>query len=159
MNKAFSTIRGLRFELLVVVTLFLLQFHFVEAGHDDEETMSAAEQRRIAKESKVWYARRLEISGVRLPFSPATLVIVFFSLYYLVTSWNSDSNGKAAEWCQASHILIMDHLDTTQGKLEDLAAKINNDPAVFAKQATKHSACPSKANGGNLVSPRSTSCE
>ena len=59
--------------------------------------------------------------------------------------------GKSAT---ASHILITPKTwvseEAAAAELTQLKGKINNDPVLFAEYASKISACPSSANGGDL---------
>jgi len=155
-----ATMRVTRFRPLPLVQAYLyrllgLLFFLVclcsIAEAEDNENYAEDSMKKARKVAKPWYLRNIQYGDMQLPFSPITLIVVFFSIYYLTSSWS----GKKV-YCEASHILLMDHTEESKKKLEDYKKKIGNDPALFAKYAKKYSACPSKSKGGNLGSfPRS----
>lgn len=108
-----------------------------------EEDLGPEERRRLAKP---WYSQRIDFMGVKLPITPVTLGTFVVSLLYLLSSWKLSSS----KYCVASHILLMDHNEETEKKLEGFKKAIGKDEKLFAKYAKKYSACPSKQQGGNL---------
>ena len=123
--------------------LLLLSWALVlDASSNEDEQDAARRQERLA--SKPWYMRDTQIGGVTIPISPVTLLIGTLAIINLLRGLGKKS------WAEASHILIQDHSDATQQKLQDFKTQITNDATQFANIATKYSACPSKAQGGNL---------
>ena len=123
----------------------------------NEESVGEEGQRIMS--GKAWYLQKIEIrwgegkDAIQLPFSPATVAVAFFTLYYLSTAlFGSSSGGRRGPKvsCEASHILLMDHSKEAKDKLVAFKQTIQSDPQLFAKHAKKHSVCPSKASGGNL---------
>ena len=118
---------------------------------DEYETASEKRQRHAAK---AWYLQKIQLRDgqIKLPFSPVSLAVAFFSFYYLYNILFGGGGGKDSKvYCEASHILIMDHSKETKEKLLDFQKAIQSDVLLFAKHAKKHSACPSgKSSGGNL---------
>lgn len=104
---------------------------------DNDEAM-----RRL--EAKPWYVRDTKIGSITIPISPITLVVGILSLWNLLRVFRPKKS-----WAEASHILMEG--DDAKKKLEDMRDnQIKNDATQFAKCARQHSACPSKARGGNL---------
>lgn len=125
--------------LLAILTLcFILRSTFA-----NDET----EQRRRARAAqKPWFNQSLRLGDTNLIVTPISLFVAFVSIFYLLYNWG----GGSKEYCEASHILIMDHTEATKEKLLEYQNIIGKDPALFAKHAKKYSACPSKQQGGNL---------
>jgi hypothetical protein len=138
--------------LLLVALLLPLQAAAAMDPMEPRVVESVAQQRRN-KQAKMWYLSRIQVGdNMKLPFSPVTLAIIFFSVYYLISNWNgSGRSSSSGTFCEASHIL-MDHSDAAEKTLKEYKEKIKDDLALFAKHASKFSACSSKNNGGNLVS-------
>lgn len=137
--------RKITFCFVLIMSSLLL--HLAEASDDEDLTR---EERRAKRMEKVWYLRKIEVAGKKLPMSPVSLAVGFLSLYVLITQWSVASAPSKKVYCEASHILIMDHSKATKDKLLEFQQKIQSDPQIFAKMAKKHSGCPSKSNGGNL---------
>ncbi|KAL7580740.1 hypothetical protein ACA910_001024 [Epithemia clementina (nom. ined.)] len=131
-----------------------------EEDNSNLEYESAAAKRQRHNQAKAWHLRKIELwnGKIKLPVSPVTLMVLFFSLYYLYTSLfggsssgSGSSRNKKKVYCEASHILIMDHSKATKEKLLDYQRTIQSNVELFAKHAQKYSACPSgKSTGGNL---------
>lgn len=107
--------------------------------------MAAANATTNARDqSKPFYLRDIEIGGVTLPFSPATVIVMILSVFMLGGIFNSPKSTATA-----SHIL-MDGNDAEQ-KLEKLKKDIKGDYNKFQALAKQHSKCPSgKSAGGRL---------
>lgn len=107
--------------------------------------MAAANTTTNARDqSKPFYLRDIEIGGVTLPFSPATVIVMILSVFMLGGIFNSPKSTATA-----SHIL-MDGNDAEQ-KLEKLKKDIKGDYNKFQALAKQHSKCPSgKSAGGRL---------
>ena len=52
--------------------------------------------------------------------------------------------------CRASHILVKGNDAATLERIAEWKREIGNDEELFAKFATEHSTCPSRARGGDL---------
>ncbi|KAL7543834.1 hypothetical protein ACHAXR_013182 [Thalassiosira sp. AJA248-18] len=107
--------------------------------------MAAAETGKNAREqSKPFYLRDIEVGGVTLPFSPATVVVMLVSLIMLGGIFNSPKSTATA-----SHILL-DGKDA-ESRLAKMKKDIKGDYNKFQALAKQHSKCPSgKAAGGKL---------
>jgi len=131
-----SQIRNL--DKMVSISTFMLVLNAVLV-----RAMEDAEARRLAKP---WYMRNIEITpDIRLPFTPVTVAVLFFSVFYLFYFWNGRPN-----YVEASHILLGPKDEDAEEKLEEWKEKIGKDRNVFSKYARKHSECPSGKNGGFL---------
>lgn len=126
------------------VVILLSWAILLEAAASDKDDDAETIRRQERLNSKPWYMRDTQIFGMTLPISPVTLVIAFLSFYNLIRGLTKKSSATA------SHILISSHDDATKQKLLDFKKQIKGDASKFATLASKHSACPSKQNGGNL---------
>lgn len=104
-----------------------------------------------ADDTKAWYLRRIVIKkdnitdgggGTELPFSYATVVVVFYIVYGLVHWYRAAAaaarkNQKPVSYCVASHIVDKDHGDDTAVFLAQQRDKIQSDPEKFIKYANK----------------------
>lgn len=107
---------------------------------DAEDAMKQARLR-----AKPWVMRSLEIGGVNLFFSPATLItvtLVLLQLYYAFFGSRS--------WVEASHILIKDTSPKTKKAAVDMVKDIGSNARKFGDLAQKYSQCPSKVKKGDL---------
>lgn len=130
--------------LQIMAFLACLLF-FIATAFSVDTTKDQDEMKRARDLAKPWYIQNFQVGDYQFWVSPTTLVIGFLSLYFLISQWS----GTPA-FCEASHILLMDHTEEAKNTLEDYKSKINNDANLFAKYAKKYSACPSKNQGGNL---------
>lgn len=96
-------------------------------------------------QAKPWYARNIEMGVVSLPISPATLVVIFLSAFYLFYFWSGKQN-----YAEASHILLKDPSEDTRKRMEGWKLKIGKDYTLFSKYAANYSECPSNRNSGKL---------
>jgi peptidyl-prolyl cis-trans isomerase C len=121
----------------------MMQLYKAEC-RDKSAEEDADEVTRMRQHARPWMTKYLEVGGITLPFSPASAMVLFLSIFYIYFFW-----AGAAVYCTASHILVKDGPDTKK-KLADWKAKIGSDYALFAKYAQDHSECPSKRDGGSL---------
>ena len=99
--------------------------------------------------NKQWYLRKIQMAGTELPFSLATIVVLFYFVYFLMSLFRGGPK-KPVSHCIAWHILLKDHGEEAAQQLTNYREKIRSDPELFAKHAKKYSACPSSYNKGSL---------
>eukprot|EP00977_Amphora_coffeiformis_P011589 scaffold2782_cov182-Amphora_coffeaeformis.AAC.19 len=99
--------------------------------------------------NKQWYLRKIQVAGTELPFSLATIVVLFYLIYFLMGLFRGGP-PKPVSYCVAWHILLKDHGEEAAQQLVKYREKIQSDPELFAKHAKKYSACPSSYNKGSL---------
>lgn len=99
---------------------------------------------------KQWYLRKIVVADTELPVSYATVVVLFYILYYFMGCFRRKGPLKPVTYCRASHILLKDHGDETAQLMLKYRNKIGNDPELFIKHAKKYSACPSSYRNGSL---------
>ena len=99
--------------------------------------------------NKQWYLRKIQLAGTELPFSLATIVVIFYLAYFLMNIFRAGPK-KPVSYCVAWHILLKDHGEEAAQQLVKYREKIQSDPEIFAKHAKKYSACPSSYNKGSL---------
>lgn len=138
--KPSSRLQRTAFRVVLVCCQIAFLAAIIEASSNVNSKSDEAQRRLLAKP---WYARHVKIGSVTLPFSPASIMVFWIALYYLISSWN------VKEYAVASHIL-MDSSDKSKTTLEALKIKIGRSPSAFAKAAQEKSTCPSKDNGGKL---------
>jgi peptidyl-prolyl cis-trans isomerase C len=117
-----------------------------------EEDAHSFAARRLA--AKPWYVRNIRLggtgTGITLPISYVTALILFFSVCWAVSALTGGAGGKGkGAYVEASHILVTD-LANGKAILETLKAEIGNSYEMFAQKAAKISTCPSRKQGGNL---------
>lgn len=118
-----------------------------EEGFDEEVVNKKPSSTMLRSEAKPWYLRNIEFKNIKIPLSPVTLVIMWFSLYFVIKA----IGPKEMKWVEASHILLKDPSEETRKKLDDMKKQIGKDATQFARHASKFSECPSgKRGGGNL---------
>ena len=103
------------------------------------------QQARLA--AKPWFVRNIEVAGVHLPMSYATLVIAILTCIY-VYGWIIGPTNTS--FCEASHILLEDQSEETMATMETWKKTIGNNGIMFAQYAKEKSKCPSKRKGGRL---------
>jgi peptidyl-prolyl cis-trans isomerase C len=120
----------------------------VIAGRSSTEAMQQNDLETLRLQAKPWYMKNISFGDnyVQIPISPATLIISFLTVFYMIYYYYSTQC-----YCIASHILIKDVGKETKLKLEQWKDKIGSNSQLFAKYASDHSECPSgKHNGGHL---------
>jgi parvulin-like peptidyl-prolyl isomerase len=125
------------------IHLLVLLVATMMAAAEEEDEEEALKRARIA--AKPWFMRNIVIGNTKLPFSPTTLAVGFLSIFYVLWFWQGSPG-----YCVASHILIKDDSDATKERLEAVKRNLGPSAAAFAEYASKHSDCPSKAQGGML---------
>ena len=103
------------------------------AGYRDEDDEAGQRRAAARRLAKPWYSRNIAIGDTSIPISPATLIVLFLSVFYFVYSWSSGPKS----FCEASHILVKDEATCLKLKKEI------EDGAKFADLAKEHSTCPS----------------
>jgi peptidyl-prolyl cis-trans isomerase C len=98
--------------------------------------------------AKPWYVKSIVLYDVNFFITPATLIVATLSIFYLYYAFVIIAPKPAT--AIASHILLMDHSETSRLKLVDAKAKIGSDFDKFVKMAALISECPSKNQGGTL---------
>eukprot|EP00934_Nitzschia_sp_Nitz4_P001350 Nitzschia sp. Nitz4//scaffold24_size164493//159213//159755//NITZ4_002356-RA/size164493-processed-gene-0.215-mRNA-1//1//CDS//3329544198//1350//frame0 len=109
----------------------------------ESESFATKDARKMAKP---WLSRKLELGGVTLPFTPATLIatlVVLVNLFYGFFTANQ-------KWCQASHILFKDTSPKTHKALVAMVQEVGKDGRKFGLLAENYSQCPSKTQKGDL---------
>lgn len=91
--------------------------------------------------SRPFLTRDIEIGGVKLPFSPTTVIILVLSVLTLYRTFTQSSSAVA------SHILLEGTTDDVKEKLVKMKSEIKNDAKKFSEYAAKYSKCPSGKNG------------
>lgn len=139
-----KTIRRVVFELSLIWLSVSIAFAASQEVHDADEVgdlkdgdIDLEEMRKLRRESKIWFARNIKVSGVEIPVSPVTAFTVSLVLFHVYMNWGTYA------WCEASHILIKGHDDETVNKLKKMKKEIGNDLTKFQDMAKQHSACPS----------------
>lgn len=130
MNKDFFTFRRLPYSLYINLTMMLLRTSFLISAV--AFLVSIAHGNAFTTAPSV---------GVR----PASQQVAMGGLMDEVGNFMKRFTQKAT----ASHILIKGGAEAAN-KLEDLKAKIGNNPVKFAEFASQFSSCPSGRKGGNL---------
>lgn len=130
--------------LLVIATIHIWEALVVEG---DSKTNDQNDLEAIRLQAKPWYMKNISFGEtVHIPISPATMIISFLTMFYLVYYYYNTQC-----FCVASHLLIKDIGKETKLKLEQWKEKIGSNSQIFAKYAMDHSECPSgKHNGGHL---------
>jgi len=96
----------------------------------DENANDEMKQARLA--AKPWFTRYIEMGGVKLPVSWATLILsVLTCIYVYGYIWGPSDKS----YCEASHILVEDPSEETKAKMEEWKKKIGNNYALFAQYA------------------------
>lgn len=130
--------------LLLSLLLLHLDCYSCLARADENADDKTQQARRAAKP---WFSRNINVGGVRLPVSWATLIISVLTVIY---SYGYIWCSSETSYYEASHILVEDPSEETKAKMEEWKKKINNNYALFAQYAKEHSKCPSRRKGGQL---------
>ena len=134
---------------LILLLLGIATIHIWEAlvVEGDSKTNDQNDLEAIRLQAKPWYMKNISFGEtVHIPISPATMIISFLTMFYLVYYYYNTQC-----FCVASHLLIKDIGKETKLKLEQWKEKIGSNSQIFAKYAMDHSECPSgKHNGGHL---------
>jgi peptidyl-prolyl cis-trans isomerase C len=132
---------SIRKSLTVVAWLLVISLQSAAPTPDHDEEM-----RNARLMAKPWLMRSIEIGGVDLWFSPATLItFVFLS----VQVWHAMVGTR--NYCEASHILFKDTSSPKLVKsLEAMVKDIGGNAKKFGEIAAKYSQCPSKVKDGDL---------
>ena len=133
--------------LFIFVLTILFCDDFVVAGGSDTKEIHQNDLEALRLQAKPWYMKNVSFGDtVQVPISPATLIISFLTIFYMIYYYYGSQR-----FCIASHILIKDMGKETKLKLEQWKDKIGSNSQLFAKYASDHSECPSgKHNGGHL---------
>jgi peptidyl-prolyl cis-trans isomerase C len=122
------------------LALLLLQVLSCHASDTDEQD----DMNQARELSKPWLMRDLQVGGVSLFFSPATVLTVIF---FLVNLHHAFVNPN---WAETSHILIKDASNQTKKMMTEMKKDIGTDLKSFGDYAAKYSQCPSKSKKGDL---------
>ena len=138
------------FRVQLSLTVFIVQIYYnlVIAIETSTGTKSIHQNdlEALRLQAKPWYMKNISFGNMQIPISPATLIVSFLTLFYMMYYYYSTQC-----FCVASHILVKDIGKETKQKLEQWKEKIGSNSHLFAKYATDHSECPSgKHNGGHL---------
>jgi peptidyl-prolyl cis-trans isomerase C len=123
---------------------------FAKGGGDDDDigrsSSTGSNMEELRLNAKPWYLKNLSYGGQTvLPISPATIVLAFLTVFYVLYYWTGTKS-----YVEASHILLSDPSVETKQRMEGWKGKIGTNYSLFAKYASDHSECPSKRNGGSL---------
>jgi peptidyl-prolyl cis-trans isomerase C len=134
--------------LVVLTWWFILITQCASRSTSSDATTTHDEEMRKARlMAKPWLMRSLEVGGVDIWVSPASLITFFF---FVVQIYYAFFVGTR-KFCEASHILIK---DTTSPKivknLEAMVKDIGGNAKKFGEIAAKYSQCPSKVKNGDL---------
>ena len=138
---------SLQYYVLAVTILACQCLLFAHATGEEPEPEARAPGSKGRVRAKEWYLTKIKAGKVELPFDCVTLLVGVVSVYFLYKGLTS---SDAKPTCTASHILIPNHEDTTEAKMEEFKKKIGDDKDAFAKCAMENSTCPSKNKGGML---------
>lgn len=132
--------------MLSLKYLLLLCIWQLVAASALEDSMDADEEMRKARTlAKPRLLRNIEIGGMTLPITWASVVALFVLVVNIFHCFVSTSM-----WCEASHILIKDTSPKTKKAMEAMVTDIGKNGRKFGELATKYSQCPSKTNNGDL---------
>ena len=134
-------------ELLARLTAMIFPILLLHVGSAtaEEQENDPLKQARLA--AKPWFVRNVELGGLHLPFSYASLLILVLTVMYV---YGFVLSPTSTSFCEASHILLEDQSEENVAKMEEWKKLIGRNGVLFAQYAKENSKCPSKRNGGRL---------